>query len=132
MALYLLDTDAIIDWLFAIPASVAIIEDLDMRSETLCTCDIVIAEVYAGLRPAQRVAGETMLAGLTYVPTSPHAARQAGEWRYAFARQGVQLHTTDMLVAATAHEHHATLITRNVRDYPLPEITLLPLPRPER
>jgi predicted nucleic acid-binding protein len=38
------------------------------------------------------------------------------------------LTTTDTLVAATAIKHGATLITANVKDYPMEEIELLQQP----
>jgi hypothetical protein len=51
---------------------------------------------------------------LRFFATSPGAAKQAGLWRYAFARQGVQLATTDCLIAAIAHERGAALVTGNM------------------
>lgn len=129
MARYLLDTDAIIDYLFGIPSSVSLIQDLHERGDTLCVCDVVIAEVYAGLRPQHGEAAEKLLSACTFLPTSLAIAQQAGMWRYDFARKGVQLATTDTLVAATAHAHGATIVTGNTKDYPMPEISLLPLER---
>ena len=129
MARYLLDTDAIIDYLFGIPASVALIQGLHERGDTLCVCDVVIAEVHAGLRPQHREAAEKLLSACTFLPTSVAIARQAGTWRYDFARRGIQLATTDTLVAATAHGHGATIVTGNIKDDPMQEISLLPLER---
>lgn len=129
MALYLLDTDAIIDYLLGVSSSVTLIQDLHDRGDTLCVCEVVIAEVYAGLRPQHREAAEELLASCTFLPTTAALARQAGTWRYDFARKGVQLSTTDTLVAATAHGHDATIVTGNVKDYPMPEIVLLALER---
>jgi tRNA(fMet)-specific endonuclease VapC len=129
MARYLLDTDAIVDYLFGIPTSVSLIRGLHERGDVLCICDIVIAEVYAGLRPQHREAAETLLSACTFLATTPGIARQAGAWRYDFARRGIQLSTTDTLVAATAHAHDATVVTGNIKDYPIQEISLLPLER---
>jgi hypothetical protein len=129
MARYLLDTDAVIDYLFGISSSVALIQGLHDRGDTLCVCDIVIAEVYAGLRPEHRQTAEQLLAACTFLSRSAMIAQRAGAWRYDFARGGVQLSTTDTLVAATAHAHGATIVTRNTKDYPMPEITVLPLER---
>lgn len=64
-----------------------------------------------------------------FLPTSPAIAQQAGTWRYDFARRGLQLSTTDTLVAATAHAHGATIVTGNASDYPMSEIALLLLER---
>jgi predicted nucleic acid-binding protein len=129
MAYFLLDTDAIIDYLFGIPATVTLIRDLHNRGDTLCVCDVVIAEVYAGLRPNHREATEQLLSACTFLPATAAIARKAGRWRYDFARTGTPLATTDTLVAATAHAHAATIVTGNTKDYPMPELTVLPLER---
>jgi predicted nucleic acid-binding protein len=39
---------------------------------------------------------------------------------------------TDSLIAATAIDHAAVLVTGNAKDFPMPEVMLLPLPRPGR
>lgn len=129
MARCLLDTDAIIDYLFGIPASVSLIRDLHGRGDLLCVCDVVIAEVYAGLKPPHRAAAQKLLSACSLLPTGPEAARQAGEWRYAHAGRGVNLSTTDALVAATAHAHQAFIVTGNEGHYPMPDISILLLPR---
>jgi predicted nucleic acid-binding protein len=76
--------------------------------------------------------GDELLRSLRFFATSPGAAGQAGLWRYAFARQGVQLATTDRLIAAIAHERRATLVTGNLDDYPMLELRRLPLTRRQR
>ncbi len=129
MARHLLDTDAIIDYLVGVPASVALIQELFQRGDLLCVGAVGIAEVYAGLRPADHEKAQALLASLTFLPTSAAAAQQAGAWRYHYARQGMALSTTDTLVAATAYEHQASVVTGNLSDYPMSEITVLPLPR---
>ena len=130
VALYLLDTDAVIDFFKGFPSTVALIQDLFHQGETLYTCAVVVAEVYAGLKPTERDRGQELLGSLRFFATSPGAARQAGLWRYAFARQGVQLATTDCLIAAIAQAHQAAVVTGNADDYPMPKLTVIALPRP--
>jgi predicted nucleic acid-binding protein len=132
VALYLLDTDAVIDFFKGFPSSVELIQQLFRHGETLCTCAVVMAEVHAGLHPTERGRGEELLGSLRFFAASPGAARQAGLWRYAFARQGVQLATTDCLIAAIAHERGATLITGNTDHYPMPDLRRMQLPRRQR
>jgi predicted nucleic acid-binding protein len=129
MGILLLDTDAIIDYLKGFPSSVSFIQGLHQRGETLAVCDIVIAEVYAGLHPPDRAKAAVLLTSLAFLATTPAIAQQAGEWRYAFARQGIQLATSDTLVAATAYAHQAAIVTGNLKDYPMKGVTVLPLPR---
>jgi predicted nucleic acid-binding protein len=125
VARYLVDTDVIIDYLNRLPAARSVLTRLVSDGDTLCTCDVVLAEVYAGLETQALPAATELLDAIEYLVTSPAMAKQAGTWRFRYARQGRQLTTTDVLVAATATAHGATIITRNVRDYPMPEVSLL-------
>ncbi|MHB8578104.1 MAG: PIN domain-containing protein [Dehalococcoidia bacterium] len=65
-----------------------------------------------------------------FLQTTPEAAELAGDWRYRHRQQGIQISTTDALIAATAFVHRAHVVTANPRDYPMPEITVVPVPRP--
>jgi len=132
MSYHVLDSDAVIDVLKGIPASRALIESLVANGQTLATSDVVVGEVYSGLRPEDRATGEQLMNSLTFLPTSRDAARQAGAWRYAFARRGAPIAMTDALIAATALAHGAVVVTGNVRDYPMSGLTVLPLPRTRR
>ncbi len=129
MARYLLDTDAIIDVLSGYMPTATLIQNPERTGDALCVGDVVLAEVYAGLRPQDRLKAERLLDACVFLTAGPEAARQAGEWRYAFGGLGVTLSTTDALIAATAHAHGAALLTGNSRDYPMQEVTLMPLPR---
>lgn len=132
MIWYLLDTDAVIDSFKGFPSTVELIQRLYRQGAVLCLCDVVLAEVYAGLAPAERARGQKLLGALTFRPTSAEAARQAGLWRDEAARRGRQLATTDCLIAATAQAHDAALLTGNTSDYPMPDLTVIPLPRVAR
>jgi predicted nucleic acid-binding protein len=51
----------------------------------------------------------------------------AGVFRYDLARQGRTLQISDALTAATAVVTGSTLVTTNVKDYPMPNLRLLRL-----
>jgi predicted nucleic acid-binding protein len=125
----LLDSDAVIDYLKGVESSVHFIRDLLSHGDTFATSAIVTCEVWAGLYPSERAVGEQLLTSMVYLETSRKAARLAGEWRFAYARQGVQISSTDALIASTANEHGAGIVTANLRHFPMPELTLVPLPR---
>jgi tRNA(fMet)-specific endonuclease VapC len=129
MTLHLLDSDAVIDHLKGITSTTALMTSLPAQGHVLCSCDIVVAEVFSGLPPQARAIAAPFLASLQFLPTTETAAQQSGIWRYDFARRGVTIPTTDTLIAAVATEHGAVLVTGNVKDYPMQGITLLPLPR---
>ncbi len=125
MTRHLLDADAVIEYLAGQPGTTALLQRLNAQGETLCVCDVVIAEVYSGLLQRDWPRAQAFLSGLTYLVTAAPMAQQAGEWRFTYARRGVSLSTTDCLIAATAYGHQATLVTGNVNDFPMPEIQLL-------
>jgi predicted nucleic acid-binding protein len=129
MARVLLDTDAVVDYLKGIADTVALIRGLHRAGETLCTCDIVVAEVFAGLLVQDYQHGVTFLEACEFLPTTMPIARQAGEWRFRYARTGITIATTDAIVAAIAYHHQVRIVTANVRDYPMPEVSTLALPR---
>jgi predicted nucleic acid-binding protein len=52
----------------------------------------------------------------------------AGRYRSEFRRRGITLPATDALIAAVAFERQATVITANVRHFPMDDIRIEPLP----
>jgi predicted nucleic acid-binding protein len=127
---YLLDADALIDYANQFEPTRLQLRQLIVQGDTLCVCAVSLAELWSGLEgPAMRLA-EELLDSTEFLASSPAIGQQAGAWRYFYARRGITLRTTDVLVAATAHHYDATVITGNLRHYPMPELTLLPLPRP--
>ncbi len=111
MTLHLLDSDVVIDFLKNIQSTMALLDVLPTQGHILCSCDIVVAEVYAGLPLALRPAAQQFLSTLQFLPTSEPAARQSGIWHYDFARRSVALSTTDTVIAAVAVEHDAVVVT---------------------
>lgn len=132
MSRYLLDSDCVIDALKGIVATLMLLRDLTRQGDDLCSCDVAVAEVYSGLRPDERSEAAAFLDALEFLPTSRVAAEQAGTWRWSFARQGISLSTTDCLIAAVALDHQAAVLTGNVRDFPMPEIVTVAVPRTRR
>lgn len=129
MTLALLDTDAIIDYLKGVASTIAFIQGLNQQGHQLCVCAVVECEVYTGLPPQNRGEAAQHMDAMEFLPTPRRTARSAGDWRGAYRSQGIQLSTTDCLIAAVAVEHDAILVTANLRHFPMPELTLQPLPR---
>lgn len=128
MAYYVLDSDAAIDHLNGIEASIELIQWIAADRNALCSCEVMLAEVLSGLSSTQATKASRFLDSLTFLPSTPEIGMQAGIWRYHFARQGITITTTDALIAATALIYSATVITGNTRHYPMPELRILPLP----
>jgi len=128
MAKYLLDTTVLIDHLRGQQKVTDIITRLSRQGNELGVCCINVAELYAGLSDKERTKVEKLIDSLDYYETSKDIAKMAGCYRFEFARKGITLTTSDTIVAATAISYGATLITANVKDYPMKEIELLQQP----
>ena len=130
MAIFLLDTSVIIDVLNNKRRRPAFLLELVQAGHVLACCPINITEVYAGMRPKEEAATEELFASLQHFPIPPPAARLAGELKRGFAKKGITLNLGDVIIAAVAMHYELTLVTDNVRDFPMKELSLHPLPSP--
>jgi predicted nucleic acid-binding protein len=119
MARRLLDTTSLIDFARGLEPSTACLKHLLASGDEIGVCPVTVAEVFAGLQPHRHQGWSTLLSGLLFWPISYAASVQAGTWQYAFARQGIQISTTDALIAAVADEMGASIVTSNGRHFPM-------------
>ncbi len=127
----LLDTNILIDILNNRWGRRDYFTKLIENGATFASCAVTIAEIYAGMRPREaRITAET-LGLLDYYETTQSAAKLGGEIVAAWARKGITLTLTDTLIAAVAIEHGLSLATDNVKHFPMPELQLVTVPRPQ-
>ncbi|MBV9452512.1 MAG: type II toxin-antitoxin system VapC family toxin [Rubrobacter sp.] len=122
-----MDTTALIDFSKRREPAFSLVHRFLQNGEDVGVSPVNVAEFYAGLAPSQHAVWDEFFEPLLLWPISLAAAKQAGRFGYTFARRGVLLSTTDRLVAAVAREQRATIVTSNVKDYPMDEVTLLSL-----
>ena len=77
---YLLDSDAVIDYINRIPASIQFLETLLKQGDSFCTCAVVVAEVFSGLMPERLTRGEQILESCLFLDETFEIGRRAGEW----------------------------------------------------
>ena len=128
MATYLLDTSVIIDALNGKRGRDLLFKELLQQGHLLACCSINVTEVYAGLRPHEEPRTRELLESLQYFPIVWPVARLAGVLKRDYARKGITLATTDATIAAVALHHQLTLITDNLKHYPMKELSIYPLP----
>lgn len=129
---YLIDTDWFIDYLFADPAALALINPL--VPDEIAISIITYMEAYQGVlrAPDRRRAESAMTAVLRSVPVLPYSyaeAQRCASLRETLRTQGkrVRPRALDLLTAAKALEHNLTLVSRNRSDYQdIPGLTLYP------
>lgn len=71
---YLLDSDAVIDILKGRHSTIELIDNLHGQGDALCTCAVVIAEVFAGLSPIEQQRGQTLLGSMPFLIMTHSAA----------------------------------------------------------
>ncbi len=121
---FLLDSDVIIDHLRGVGAARDFLGMLMLDGAEVCFSTITEAEIFSNVRPGEEEGIESLFGSMIRLPVDMHVARQGGRYRQQFrASHGLQL--PDALIAATARVYDATLVTRNVRHYPMEEITVL-------
>ncbi len=123
---HLLDTNALIDYFRRRRAIRDLVEKLEAQGHRLAVCAIGVAEVYSGFDAQERIDNGPVVDRWLYYETTPAIAKEAGRYRYEFARTGTTLSATDSLIAAVAIANDETLVTNNLRHFPMPEIRLLP------
>ena len=127
MATFLLDTSVIIDVLNNKRNRPALLLDLVKSGHVLACCPINITEVYPGLRPKEEAATEALFASLQHIPIAPLAARLAGGLKRNYSRKGKTLNLGDVIIAAVAIYNELTLLTDNVKDFPMKNLSQYPL-----
>ena len=128
MATYLLDTSVIIDALNGKRNRDELLRELLQQGHLLACCSINVTEVYAGLRPHEEMRTRELLESLQYFPIIWPVARLGGLLKRDYGRRGITLATTDVIVAAVALYHQLTLITDNLKHYPMKELSVYSLP----
>jgi predicted nucleic acid-binding protein len=113
-ALVLVDTSIWIEVLrgTASPALEGCVDGL-VTARRACTCEVIVAELVAGA--SDEVQLQELCAGLrgTEMLGMRGAGYTAGTLSLQLRRRGATVHTTDLLIAATAHLHGAALLHRD-------------------
>jgi len=128
MTRFLLDSTFIIDVLNNQRNRQGIMREFIAQQHELSCCAVNVTEVYTGLREPEASKTEALLRGLLYIPIGYEASRLAGELRQFWARKGKTFSVPDMIIAAVCLTERLTLVTDNRKDFPMPELTLHPLP----
>src|SRR6516225_3951978 len=128
MATYFLDTSVIIDALNNKRGRRDLLLDLLTQGHLLACCAINVAEVFAGLRPKEEKTTEEFLRSLEYYHITWPVARLAGLLKRDHAKKGIMVSIADATIAAVAIAHELPLLTDNVKDFQMKDLTLYPLP----
>jgi len=100
------------------------IDSLILDGAEVCFSVISEAEIYSNVQPGEEARILALFGALTRLNVNGVVARKAGQYR-ALYRRSHRMALPDALIAATAFVHQSTLITRNVRHYPMPDVQVV-------
>lgn len=123
MAALLFDTDVLVDYLRGRTEAVSFLE---AQADPLLVPAMVVAELYAGVREGrERIALGGFLAAFEIVSVDAGIAERGGLMRRDFGKShGTGL--SDALIAASAQQRNAALVTLNRKHYPMLADVLVP------
>lgn len=127
MTPFLLDTNIIVDVLRRRKEARLELENLLSHGRPLASCPITITEVYAGMRPHEEKPTRAFMRSLVFLPVTEEIAEHAGHLKADYAKRGKILSLQDVTIAAVSIAYGCTLVTENIRDFPMPELQLYPL-----
>lgn len=115
----LVDTPIIVDHLRNDPRAVRLLTDLLEREERVWAATPTRTEIIAGLRPAELEPMEMLFAVMSWIEIDADIADTAGELARQYRASHAGIDTVDYLIAASAQSIGASLVTLNVRHFPM-------------
>ena len=118
----LVDTDILIDHFHGVNAATEFVAQCLLDDGELLISIVSVTEILAGMRQEEQEQTEELLALFTIVAADETIARIAGSYLNQFKARAMDL--GDALIAATAKQFNAELVTRNERHYPMQDISI--------
>ncbi len=126
--IYLLDSDILMDFFKKKEYALQLIKDLVNKKSRLTISILSVTELRLGWTKEQANHLLPNLYDLVQVlSVDKIVAELAGKFRQEYKTHGITLSTIDTLIAATAILEKCQLVTRNQKDFPMPEIKLYPI-----
>lgn len=119
--MFLIDTDILIWVLRGNTSYEGFLQDLKDKG-SLSISTVTIAEIYKNVFPSEIVKTENVLNELQTWDVTPAIAKQSGLYWQEYIKKLKNLSLTDCLIAATANVNNLTLVSLNIRHFPMKDI----------
>ncbi len=120
----LVDTDVAIDHFHGHQAAMDYFAETLAAGEVLAISVITLTELASGMRPGEEARTERLLSLFNVIDINEVIGRQAAAYLRQF-RRSHNLELGDALIAATALQTGADLVTRNLKHYPMTDIRVV-------
>lgn len=98
-----------------------------IEEQTLVLSVIVVAEFLSGATPAEEKIFEAILDKFSSLSIDTAIARIAAGYRKSYLKENYKLKLPDCLIAATAKFYNATLVSFDLKDFPMKDIDKIQL-----
>jgi predicted nucleic acid-binding protein len=116
----LFDSSVLIDHLRGRPAATKAIVDAVLREDGPPFASVLSGvETEGGMRSAERHGVRRLFDGLAMVPITDDIAKLAGEFLRTYRRSHSSIDLVDYVIAATAVDLGADLVTLNIKHFPM-------------
>ena len=115
----LLDTGVLIDFFRGRESAIDVVTHAVESGPWLGASEITRFELLSGLRPGEEEGVERFASEIHWVPVTEPVARRAASLAQAYRASHAGIEDGDYLIAATAIELGAELLTTNVRHFPM-------------
>ena len=120
----LIDTDVAIDYLRRRDYAQKLLENWAGEG-LLAISTLTHLEIYQGMKAGEEGATNTFLDGLISVVVDIPIARRAGSMLGELRSKGMTIGIADAIIAATALQFGAPLLTNNIERYPFPNLKVI-------
>lgn len=122
--MHLIDTDILIWVLRGNKKYEEFLQNLKDK-DTLSISTVTIAEIYKNIFPSEIIKTEGILNEFQTWDVTSSIAKQAGLYWQQYVKHLKNLSLTDCLIAATASINNLTLISLNIKHFPMNDIRVL-------
>ncbi|MEW5986173.1 MAG: PIN domain-containing protein [Chloroflexota bacterium] len=120
----IIDTDVLIDHFHGHRAALEYFAQNLAAGEVLAVSVVALTELLGGMRPGEEGRTERLLSYFTVLDVNEAIGRQAATYLRHY-RKSHRLELADALIAATAAHAGAELVTRNLKHYPMTDVSIM-------
>ena len=114
----IVDTSVLIDYLRGDQGAAELLEQ-ERAVGPLHASEITRLEILAGMRPAEEDGTRLLLSTLVWHPVDAEVAEEAGALGCQWLPSHHTINSADLAIAATVILNRSSLLTRNIRSFPM-------------
>ncbi len=121
---YLLDTNILLEAFWGKEPAARLVKNWITEGK-ITLCPIPVAEILSKATEEESEKIKILVRKFGVLPIDEKVAEIAGNYRFEFSRKTKKVYLLDCFMAAVAKKNNLTLLTHNVKDYPMKDIEVI-------